>query len=77
MADVAKTIGRLICSILWLALLIIVAWPLAYFCAAWWVFFLPLEPLADISKFIILCTFIFRELSRSFVIFFFSSHFTS
>jgi hypothetical protein len=59
MADIAKTIGRLVCSLLWLALLIVVTWPLAYFCAGFWLFILPFEPLLDISKSIIIINIIY------------------
>jgi len=55
MAEVARTLGRILLSIVWLAILLIVAWPVAYFCAAWWVFFLPFEPLAAIGCHFCLC----------------------
>lgn len=32
-------------QIAWGLLLILIAWPVATFCAAWWVFFLPFEEL--------------------------------
>jgi hypothetical protein len=30
-------------SVIWLLMLIFLAWPVAGFCAAWWVFFIALE----------------------------------
>eukprot|EP00554_Chaetoceros_debilis_P001151 CAMPEP_0194095228 /NCGR_PEP_ID=MMETSP0149-20130528/56720_1 /TAXON_ID=122233 /ORGANISM="Chaetoceros debilis, Strain MM31A-1" /LENGTH=75 /DNA_ID=CAMNT_0038781167 /DNA_START=724 /DNA_END=951 /DNA_ORIENTATION=- len=35
--------SNVIYSVMWLLLLIFLAWPLAGFCSAWWVFFLPFE----------------------------------
>ena len=49
MADAKAFIKHVFFSIVWLALLLVVAWPLAYFCAAWWVFLQPFEPLLGIG----------------------------
>jgi len=44
--------NKIVYTIIWILLLIFLAWPIAGFCAAWWVFFLPFEGLHDICKFI-------------------------
>jgi len=37
-------------SLVWILFLIFLGWPVAYFCAAWWVFFLPFEGLFGFVK---------------------------
>jgi hypothetical protein len=40
--------NKILFSILWIVLLVFLAWPIAAFCAAWWVIFLPFEGLHKI-----------------------------
>ncbi|GFH49384.1 hypothetical protein CTEN210_05860 [Chaetoceros tenuissimus] len=42
--------NKIVFSFLWILLLIFLAWPIAGFCSAWWVFFLPFEGLHNIFK---------------------------
>lgn len=41
---------KIVYSIIWVLLLLFVAWPLACFCAAWWIFFLPLEAFLPVLR---------------------------
>ena len=40
--------NNIVYSVIWILLLIFLAWPIAGFCSAWWVFFLPFEGLHDL-----------------------------
>lgn len=44
----SRSSNKVIYSVAWFLLLIFLAWPIAGFCAAWWVFFLPFEGFHDI-----------------------------
>jgi len=37
--------NKCVYSIIWTLVLVIIVWPLAYFCATWWIFLLPFEGL--------------------------------
>jgi len=41
---------NIVFSLIWIVLLIFLAWPVAAFCAGWWVIFLPFEGIHDIVK---------------------------
>jgi hypothetical protein len=43
MSNASSSYSPIVYKILWTLVLIIIAWPLAYFCATWWVFLLPFE----------------------------------
>jgi len=42
--------NKLLFSILWILLLIFIGWPIAAFCAGWWVIILPFEGVHNIFK---------------------------
>lgn len=42
--------NNIVFSLLWVFLLIFLGWPIAAFCAGWWVIFLPFEELHKIFK---------------------------
>ena len=46
----ASIMEKIVYSIIWVLLLLFVAWPLACFCAAWWIFFLPLEAFLPVLR---------------------------
>jgi len=45
MASAKQNSNKIGFQIAWVLLLILIAWPVAAFCAGWWVFFLPFEDL--------------------------------
>jgi hypothetical protein len=46
----SKAMEKICYSLIWILLLLFVAWPLAGFCAGWWLFFQPFEAFLGVVK---------------------------